>query len=107
MARQRATYRKDMGEKGTVYLLHFMAEDGTHGKVADHAGHYLGWSRNVEGRLAHHKAGSGNPLVYAAVQQGLTPVIAKVWEGVDRHFERRLKNRKGAPRLCPICRGEA
>lgn len=30
--------------------------------------------------------------------------VARTWRG-DRNFERRLKNRKNAPRLCPICRG--
>jgi hypothetical protein len=37
---------------------------------------------------------------------GITWRVARVWWGADRAFERRLKNRHGAGRFCPICRGE-
>lgn len=36
---------------------------------------------------------------------GIGFVVARTWEG-DRTFERKLKRRKDAPKLCPICREE-
>lgn len=45
-------------------------------------------------------------LIAAVNRAGIPFVLARTWEG-DRQLERRLKRRKGAPRLCPICRAEA
>lgn len=81
---------------GTVYLLHFEPPLG-------HARHYLGWAKDHEQRFLEHCRGAGSPLVRAAVAAGCEVVTARTWHGVDRHFERRLKNRKETPRLCPIC----
>jgi hypothetical protein len=87
---------------GSVYLLHF--EPGlplTGNRVARH---YLGWAeRDVDGRVAEHLAGRGSPLVRAVLATGGTVRVARTWAGVDRVFERRLKNRHEAPRLCPLC----
>jgi hypothetical protein len=86
--------------KGTVYLLHI--EPPYH-----HAKHYLGWTEfDVEGRVAYHVSGYGNKLIRAAVKAGHGIIIARTWSDEDRNFERTLKNRKNAPRLCPICNGE-
>lgn len=87
---------------GTVYLLHF--EPGLRVRDGVYARHYIGWtSQPPEDRLAEHMAGNGSPLVKAAVAAGADVRIARLWFGVDRHFERRLKNRREAPRLCPLC----
>jgi hypothetical protein len=87
---------------GTVYLLHL--DPGlpvTGNRVARH---YLGWAeRDVDGRIAQHLAGRGSPLVAAVLDAGGTVTLARTWTEVDRHFERRLKNRHEAPRLCPRC----
>jgi len=85
---------------GTVYLLHFE-------RPFRHARHYIGWTQHLEARLKHHAAGSGARLLAAVVAAGIGWVCARTWTDVDRHFERRLKNRHGAVRICPICAAEA
>jgi hypothetical protein len=84
------------GVAGTVYLLHFASP-------YRHARHYIGWARNLEARLAHHRAGTGARLTAAASEAGIPFEVVRLWPGEDRHFERRLHNRKSGPRLCPIC----
>ena len=87
---------------GTCYLLHFSQPYG-------HARHYLGWSQRggLFRRLAQHEAGNGaaSPLIRALLKAGGHFVLARTWEG-DRYLERRLKNRGGAAKLCPICKAQ-
>lgn len=85
-----------MSVPGTIYLLHFDAPFG-------HARHYLGWSANLEGRLRHHERGTGATLLRHVADAGISWKLARTWAG-DRHLERRLKNRGGHARICPICR---
>ena len=85
-----------MSVLGHIYLLHF-------DPPLAHARHYLGWTQDLEQRIATHRAGQGSPLVAAAVAAGSEIQVARTWSDVDRHFERRLKNRHETPRLCPIC----
>lgn len=82
--------------KGFVYLIHFDTK-------LHHAGHYIGFSFDVEKRLNTHKAGEGARLLRALNDKGIDYKIVRVWDNVDRAFERQLKNQKNAPRLCPIC----
>ena len=83
---------------GTVYLLHF-------DRPYKHARHYLGYtSKALKARLLRHEAGSGARLMEVIVGAGITFVVARTWKG-DKALERKLKNRKNAPRHCPICRG--
>src|ERR1700691_2727468 len=85
---------------GTVYLIHLQ-------RPYHHARHYLGWTMDVERRLALHRAGGGSPLLRAAVAAGISFEVARTWSG-DRHLERRLHRYKNdAAQLCPICRGKA
>lgn len=84
---------------GSVYLLHFEP-------AFKHARHYIGWSQDINQREAAHHSGRGSRLVQYALQAGCTVTLARVWEGRTRAFERQLKRRKEAPRLCPICRGD-
>lgn len=84
---------------GLIYLLHF--ERSYH-----HARHYLGYTDDLEARVAAHRAGRGSPLVAAAVRDGIDFCVAATWPG-DRHEERRLHRYRNSPRrLCPICRAE-
>ena len=87
---------------GSVYLLHF--EPGlpvTGNRVARH---YLGFAeRDVDARLAQHMRRQGSPLVAAVLAAGGCVTLERVWTGVDRGFERRLKRRHETPRLCPRC----
>lgn len=82
---------------GTVYLIHFNRPLG-------HAQHYLGWAVDHEARIQAHAKGKGARLMAAVVRAGISYQVAKLWHGVDRHFERRLKNRGSHRRICPICK---
>lgn len=86
------------GVIGTIYLLHFSSP-------VRHARHYLGWTQDLDRRVEDHRSGQGSPLVAAAVAAGAEVTVARTWTGVDRNFERRLKNRKEGPALCPVCSG--
>ena len=83
---------------GTVYLIHFS-------KKFYHAQHYIGYTDlPVEDRLKRHEANDGARILKAVRLAGIDYEVVKIWEGVDRAFERRLKNQKNASRLCPVCR---
>ena len=87
---------------GTVYLLHF--EPGLPITGTRVARHYLGWTEGtVDDRVQQHLTGRGSPLVRAAVAAGSKVTVARTWTSVDRHFERELKRRHEAPRMCPRC----
>jgi hypothetical protein len=85
--------------RGTIYLLHFDSPI-----AAGHtAQHYLGWTKYLPARALAHLRGRGAKITQAAHARGIGFSIVRTWPG-DRAFERRLKNRKEGPRLCPICR---
>jgi len=83
----------------TVYLIHFSIP------VA-HARHYIGYTPDddTKRRIAEHTAGTGSPLVAAALRNGSSLAIWK-WRGAGRDFERWLKDQHSTPRLCPFCTG--
>jgi predicted GIY-YIG superfamily endonuclease len=87
----------DDGSNGIVYLLHLE-------RSYRHARHYIGFTQNLEQRLADHRAGRGSPsLIAAAVAHGIEFELAAIWED-DRHDERSLHRQKNTrARLCPIC----
>lgn len=87
------------GVTGTVYLIHFDTP-------YRHAQHYIGWASNLPARLAEHRAGNGARLMKVIADAGITWTVAQTWPG-GRDLERKLKDRHGAGRFCPICRGEA
>ena len=70
-----------------IYLIHFE-------KYFHHCRHYIGYTSkdDVEERFVRHKA-------------GIDFQVVRTWEG-GYELERKLKNRKNAKKLCPICRGE-
>ncbi len=74
----------------TVYLLHFDVP-------YKHARHYLGFTDNLENRLAEHRKGNGARLLQVTNGAGITFVLARVWSG-DRNFERILKNLRCMPK---------
>jgi hypothetical protein len=84
---------------GTVYLIHF-------DRPYKHARHYLGWSADPARRWDRHTAGAGSRLMAVIGEAGIGWRVTRVWVG-SRAFERRLKQRKESPRLCPVCRPEA
>jgi predicted GIY-YIG superfamily endonuclease len=87
------------GMAHTVYLLHFSSP-------LSHARHYLGFAQDLDARLADHASGNGARLMSVIREAGITWTLARTWPG-GRSLERRLKRRKEAPALCPICAGDA
>lgn len=82
-----------------VYLLHFSQPIAPGRHTAQH---YIGFTDDLQQRIAAHRAGTGARLCEVAKERGISFVVAQLWEG-DRALERKLKNRKSGPRLCPIC----
>lgn len=88
-----------------LYLLHF------HAPISDRhtTQHYLGFAdgelEDVLERLAAHAQGRGARLTEVAYERHIPFTLARVWlgKGAVRTFERRLKNQKQGPRLCPLC----
>ena len=82
-----------------VYLLHFSEPISP-----DHTcQHYLGYTKSLKKRIAEHETGSGARLVQVALERGISFVVARTWSNGTRALERKLKNQKMGPRLCPIC----
>src|SRR6266496_1375113 len=82
-----------------VYLLHFSRP------ISDKhtCQHYIGWCGHLPSRIEAHLHGRGARLTQVAKERGISFEIAAIWPG-DRSYERKLKNKKSAPRFCPICR---
>lgn len=96
----------------TVYLLHLktplprgISRCGT----PLQAGHYIGFADDLVERILKHADGHGARFTQVCVERGIDWQLARTWEGgqADRRFERRLKNGKWGPRLCPICNPNA
>lgn len=85
--------------EGTIYLLHF-------DRPLAHARHYIGWTEDLERRLEKHARDGGAAIVRAAINEGIGIVLAATFVGTKRD-EGRLKDRGGARRICPVCRGSA
>ena len=87
-------------EVGTVYLLHF-------DRPYKHAGHYIGFTTDLNARIEHHRNGTGARLMEVIKAAGIGFTVARTWDNVTREVERRLKNQGGACRNCPTCKAEA
>ncbi len=102
--------------EGWVYLLHFvdpatgayrpLRGQGNRGQVA---GHYWGWTTDLERRIVReHRnpkwTGPGR-LVQVALAAGLSFELAYLEYPATLGRERRLKHQGGAARRCPLCRG--
>lgn len=83
---------------GYVYLFHFSSP------VSDRhtCRHYLGYCLDLWARVRCHAGGRGARLTEVAVERGIKLEIVRVWKGT-RKDERKLKNQKNGPALCPIC----
>lgn len=86
---------------GTVYLIHFEQPVSKNHTTQ----HYLGFSEDLDMRLFQHLHYPAPRLMQVVKERRIRWALARTWEG-DRHFERKLKNRKNAPQLCPICQGK-
>ena len=88
---------------GYIYLLHFERP------ISDRhtCQHYLGYtSRRLFIRIQDHRKGtrSAARLTQVAKERGISFRVVRTWRGT-RNDERRLKNRKEGPYLCPVCQG--
>jgi predicted GIY-YIG superfamily endonuclease len=82
--------------RGTVYLIHFDTP-------YKHARHYLGWTTDLNARIAAHANGSGANLMAVVNRAGITWRLARTWTDATRYRERRLKDQGGHSRKCPVC----
>jgi hypothetical protein len=84
---------------GYVYLLHFA-------RPYRHARHYMGWAKasRLDARVAEELAGGSAAarLMQVVKAAGIEAELTRTWEG-SRAEERRLKNLRNAPHLCPVC----
>lgn len=96
------TMEHEAPSPGTVYLLHFDEPIGNMANSRAQAQHYIGWAADPEARLEAHRGGAGARITAWCAQAGIGFDIVRTWTG-DRRLERRLKNRKCAPKLCPVC----
>ena len=83
-----------------VYLIHFSTP-------YKHARHYIGYTQNkrtLPRRLEHHRRGSGARLMQVVTEAGIGWDVARTWDKATRDDERKLKNRGGAARVCPVCK---
>ncbi len=87
---------------GTCYLLHFSAPLGNPANTRAQAQHYIGWADDLEQHIAEHLAGRGARITRAAVAQGITFEVVATWHA-PLGFEKVLKRRKEAPKLCALC----
>ena len=88
----------------TVYLIHFerpyVAKTG---KQQKKAGHYLGWTINLERRMTLHRTGQGAKLLRVCKENRIGWSIARIWEGEGRELEVKLKRSGHFARRCPCC----
>jgi len=85
----------------TVYLLHFERPISP----CHTAQHYIGSAEKLIGRLDVHHDCPDARLLQVAKERGIDFALARTWPG-GRDLERKIKNWKMGPRLCPICQGE-
>lgn len=91
----------------TVYLLHLdrplprgISPSGTHLV----AGHYIGFTEDLVGRMMDHSEGRGARFTQVCVERGIDFRLARTWDGMSRSFERMLKTKfKNGRLLCPVC----
>lgn len=79
-----------------IYLIHFT-------KPYKRARHYMGYTKDVDERIARHRKGQGARLCEVVVQAGIELIVVRLWKG-NRKRERQLKTYNGgSPVMCPIC----
>lgn len=85
----------------SVYLIHF-------DKPLAHAQHYMGFAdgdeTKIAARLKRHRKNRGSALMAAVNAAGINYDVVRVWPDYTRDDERKLKNRKKARELCPVCK---
>lgn len=85
----------------TCYLLHFASPIAPGRHTCQH---YLGFTDDLEQRLADHRAGRGARLTEVAKERGIAFYVVNLWPG-GRDVEAALKRKHNGRLLCPICNG--
>ncbi len=85
------------GYKNVCYLIHFDKPIG-----GSKAQHYIGFTTDLEKRVASHRATTGSGLTGRANFLGISWKVVRVWRDADTNSEKALK-RFGGVNLCPIC----
>jgi hypothetical protein len=62
----------------------------------------MGWTEDLESRLADHQAGRGSRLMAVIKAAGIDWKLTRTWQG-NRRRERQLKNQGSSKRHCPEC----
>ncbi len=83
--------------KNVCYLIHFDKPIG-----GSKAQHYIGFTTDLQNRVASHRAATGSGLTGRANKIGVSWRVVRVWRGADLESEKALK-RLGGVNLCPIC----
>ncbi len=86
---------------GEVYLFHFNAPLGNLSNPRAQARHYLGFSDDLDSRIAKQLAGRGAKLVAAALKQGLIFELYH-WPACLA-VEKLVKKTKKTSLYCPAC----
>lgn len=85
---------------GEIYIIHFdrpwITSDG---RTLEH---YVGFSKQVEKRLHHHRKGSGANFLREAITRGISFRLVVRFSGTKRD-ERRLKVTGHIKKYCPCC----
>ena len=90
--------QKSINDPGYVYILHFTD------KLANHAQHYIGFSKTPMDRMMNHIAGYTRVrIIEACHEQGIGMVPAAIIPVPTRRSERALKAYKGAKYFCKYC----
>lgn len=93
------SYSFDSLHVSGVYLLHF------HSPISDGhtTQHYIGYASDIAARMIVHHCRPDARLLQVAKERGIDFEVARIWEGAGRDFERKLKDNKYGPKICPIC----
>jgi predicted GIY-YIG superfamily endonuclease len=86
-------------QRSGVYLLHADRPHPVYGWQ-----HYIGWSGDVERRVADHRRSKGSRVTREWRRAGIPFRLAHVWPGGTHADERALQHIKGRY-LCSVCQG--
>jgi predicted GIY-YIG superfamily endonuclease len=89
----RGVYAHD--KLGEVYIIHLHTPLG-------HARHYVGFTKHLDKRLAHHRANSGARFLQVCNELKISYTLVVRFAGTKTD-ERRLKNTNNTSRYCPYC----
>lgn len=71
--------------------------------------HYTGSAESLSRRVRGHERYPDARLMQVAKERGIGFKIVRTWKVPDgwslREYERKIKNWKMGPRLCPVCSG--